>query len=186
MEGLIHIYCGEGKGKTTAAVGLGIRAAGYQIPVVFVQFMKDDKSSEISVLKTTKCIQVLHSPKNYGFYSYMKDYEKEQTKIMYEELLDKALELAKEVVKDIDLKADNDRITGLLILDEVISAYRYGLIPKDILIEFLKNKPSSLEVVLTGRDPSEELIELADYITEMKKIKHPYDKGVKARSGIEK
>ncbi len=175
MKGLIHIYCGEGKGKTTAAVGLGIRAAGSQLPVIFVQFMKDNTSSEINILREIKNIHILHAPKNYGFYSCMNDYEKEETKIMYEDLLNKAIELAKEIVID-----------GLLILDEIISAYEYQLISRDLLINFLKQKPANLEVVLTGRDPTKELIELADYITEMKKIKHPYDKGVKARAGIEK
>lgn len=169
--GLIHIYCGDGKGKTTASVGLAVRAAGAGKKVVFSQFFKDGTSSEIANLKKLDGITTVHCPVHHGFYFRMNDEQKKKAKADYTALLELALEEAK--------GAD------LLILDEVLSAFCYSVIPQSRLLAFLQNKPSALEVVLTGRDPDQRLLELADYVTEMKKIKHPFEAGVPARKGIE-
>ena len=101
----------------------------------------------------------------------MNDKEKEEARIAYTKLLEEVLEMA----EDYDL----------LILDEAVSSCNHGTIPEDLVVDFLRRKPDNLEVVLTGRKPSERLVELADYVTEMKKIKHPIDDGIIARKGIE-
>ncbi|MBQ2679934.1 MAG: cob(I)yrinic acid a,c-diamide adenosyltransferase [Firmicutes bacterium] len=172
MSGLIHIYCGNGKGKTTAAVGLAIRAAGAGKQVVFAQFLKKGTSSEVGVLKGMKQIEVYTLSTHRGFYKNQTEAERKQTKKEYRELFDTVRERSR---KDVNL----------LILDEIISACNHGIVEEESLIDFLKNKPEGLEVVLTGRSPSQNLLDLADYVTEMKKIKHPFDKGIKARKGIE-
>lgn len=171
MAGLIHIYCGDGKGKTTAAVGLTLRSAGAGNRVVFTQFFKDGSSSEISLLRQISGISVLHADTVGGFWKRMTAEQQAQASRDYTELFHIACERAKNM--------------DLLVLDEVISACNHGTVPEEALLEFLQNKPENLEVVLTGRNPSEALLAQADYVTEMKKIKHPFDHGVLARKGIE-
>lgn len=171
MAGLIHIYCGDGKGKTTAAVGLTLRSAGAGNRVVFTQFFKDGSSSEISLLRQIPGISVLHTKTVGGFWKCMTTEQQAQASRDYTELFHIACERAKNM--------------DLLVLDEVISACNHGAVPEEALLEFLQNKPEHLEVVLTGRNPSEALLAQADYVTEMKKIKHPFDRGVLARKGIE-
>lgn len=171
MSGLIHIYCGDGKGKTTASVGLAVRAAGSGKKVLFTQFFKNGSSSEIAVLKSIPGITVHVNEKYFGLYIRMTDEEKEEARTAYTKLLQEVLAMA----MDYDL----------LILDEAVSSCNHGTIPEDKVVDFLRRKPDNLEVVLTGRKPSERLVELADYVTEMKKIKHPMDDGIIARKGIE-
>ena len=172
-QGMIHIYCGDGKGKTTAATGLAVRAAGSGMKVLFARFLKNENSAELCVLDQIPGIEVIHLPKSYGFYNTQSEEEKAETKQMYEELWKYALDRAKNGACD------------MLVMDEFMAADRYGLIPHEEAIQFLKEKPEGLEVVLTGREPGEELLELADYVTEMRKVKHPFDQGIPARKGIE-
>lgn len=172
-QGMIHIYCGDGKGKTTAATGLAVRAAGSGMKVLFARFLKNENSAELCVLDQIPGIEVIHLPKSYGFYNTQSEEEKAETKQMYEELWKYALDRAKNGACD------------MLVMDEFMAADRYGLIPHEEAIQFLKEKPEGLEVVLTGRDPSDELLELADYISEVKMVRHPFEKGVRARKGIE-
>ena len=155
-QGMIHIYCGDGKGKTTAATGLAVRAAGSGMKVLFARFLKNENSAELCVLDQIPGIEVIHLPKSYGFYNTQSEEEKAETK-----------------------QCD------MLVMDEFMAADRYGLIPHEEAIQFLKEKPEGLEVVLTGRDPSEDLIRTADYVSEIRKVKHPFDCGVYARRGIE-
>lgn len=171
MRGLIHLYCGDGKGKTTAAVGLAIRAAGAGKKVLFTQFYKNGSSSEIPLLREIENIETMHCPVSYGFYKNMSETQKIQAKHDYGMLLDEVLE-----------KAEN---MDVLVLDEAVSACNHGTVSEDEIAAFLENKPHGLEVVLTGREPSLRLMELADYISEIKKIKHPFDKGISARKGVE-
>ena len=171
-KGLIHLYTGDGKGKTTAAVGLAVRAAGAGKKVLFVQFAKDGSSSELKAFAALENIETANVTTYFGFYKFMDEATKKKAEEAYTELLRSSLE---KVVREKDM----------LVLDEITSACRNGLIPKDEVIRFLKEKPEHLEVLLTGRGPAEEFIELADYVTEMKKIKHPYDVGITARLGIE-
>lgn len=171
MNGLVHIYCGKGKGKTTACVGLSVRASGAGKKVLFVQFFKNGVSSEVKSLRMLPNVETLICEKPVNFFLHMDENEKNEAKQLYSELLNKAFE-----------QSEN---ADLLVLDEIISTCHYGIADEKLLLDFLKNKREDLEVVLTGREPSEALMACADYITEMQKIKHPYDKGIKARQGIE-
>lgn len=171
MSGLIHIYCGDGKGKTTAAAGLALRASGAGKKVLFAQLLKDGSSSEINNLKKLG-INTRHPDIHRGFFTVLNEKEREEVIKSTGEMLNGVFKEAMDGI-------------GLLVLDEIISACRFKLVSETDLIDFLRNKPIGLEVVLTGREPSEELLSLADYVTEMKKIKHPFDKGIPAREGIE-
>lgn len=172
MKRLIHIYCGDGKGKTTACVGLTVRAAGADLKVVFTQFLKDNKSSEIRIVEDLPNVQFIPCKQSFGFFWNMTDEEKKKAREVYSDLLKEVIEKSK--------KAD------MLVLDEIIATYNNNLIDREYLLDFLRNKPESLEVVMTGRNPADELVKLADYISEIKKIKHPFDKGIDSRIGIEK
>ncbi len=171
MPGFIHIYCGDGKGKTTAATGLALRAACSGMNVVFTQFFKNGRSSEIRGLSKFKNIRLMHCPQNYGLWKRMTEQQRLQAKQDYSKLLEIAL--------------DASKTADLLILDEVISACNHETISEDVVYAFLKQKPENLEVVLTGRNPSARLLDLGDYVTKMEKIKHPFDRGIPARKGIE-
>lgn len=174
MRGLVHIYSGDGKGKTTASIGLSIRCAGSGGDVLFSQFIKNNQSSELNILKQIPNIQLITCDKTFGFISRLSEEERFEAKEVYSNYLYHVLEL---------VKTKNFRI---LVLDEIIGAFNYDVIDRQTLIDFLKSKPESLEVIMTGRNPGLELIELADYISEVKKVKHPFDHGVGARIGIEK
>lgn len=168
---MVHIYCGDGKGKTTAAMGLALRMAGAGKNVLIGQFFKDGSSGEIKVLKTIPGVEVLHCETVPGRYVHMTEPQKEQARKDYTAYLLTLLEQGK----------DSD----LLVLDEVISALNRVIVPIEPVTAFLRDFGPKLEVVLTGRNPAPELVEVADYVTEMRKEKHPFDKGVRARKGIE-
>lgn len=170
MAGLIHLYCGDGKGKTTAAVGLAVRASGAGKQVVFTQFFKDGSSSEVESLKFLG-IRTFHAQTVKGFYRSMNEQQRQQARQDYTALFRQVTAAAQDA--------------DLLILDEIVSACNRGVVPEELVVDFLRGKPDQLEVVLTGRDPSPALMELADYITEMRKLRHPYDRGTAARKGVE-
>jgi cob(I)alamin adenosyltransferase len=172
-KGLIHVYCGDGKGKTTAALGLALRAAGSGMKVVILQFLKGRPVNELESLKLIPGITVLRNSKDFGFYNTMTDQDKADITRMHNENLKKALDLVQK------------EAYGLLILDEISAAYNHGLVGKEIIDDLIENKSEELELVLTGRDPAPLFLEKADYISEIKKIKHPYDKNIGARKGIE-
>ena len=174
MKGLVHIYSGDGKGKTTASVGLCIRCVGSGGDVLFSQFIKNNQSSELNILKQIPNIQVITCDKTFGFISRLSEEERFEAKKVYSDYLYHVLELVK------------TRNFRMLVLDEIIGAYNYDVIDRQTLIDFLKNKPESLEVIMTGRNPALELIELADYVSDIKKVKHPFEHGISARIGIEK
>ncbi len=171
MQGLIHIYCGDGKGKTTAAIGLAVRAAGSGKKVLLLQFFKDGRSSEFSALAHVPGIEVIPQTRTFGFSWTLTPEEKEEARDYYAGLLEEAFRRAGGF--------------GLLVLDEAMSACTTGMIDVARLLALLREKPAELEVVLTGRNPSQALLDAADYVTEMKKIRHPYGQGVPARKGIE-
>ncbi len=173
MAGCVHIYCGDGKGKTSAAVGLAVRAAGRGLKVLVVRFLKTDDSGEVMVLQKIPGITVVPCDRTFGFVFRMNEAQKAEAAQYFTERFRGACEAA---VKD---------GYDMLILDEMMASCNYGMVPEAEAVEFLKNRPEEMEVVLTGRDPSEKLCELADYVTEMKMEKHPFTKGVAAREGIE-
>ena len=174
MQGLIHIYTGNGKGKTTAAVGLAVRCSGSGEQVVFAQFLKNNRSSERNILGKIPEIHLVSSEKIYGFYKNLSEKQKAEAKVTYTKLLESAIHKVAET---------NSR---MLILDEIIGAYNHDLVDRGLLVRYLKEKPESLEIVLTGRNPESSLMELADYVSDIQKIKHPFDRGIPARKGIEK
>ncbi len=171
-KGCLHIYCGDGKGKTTASVGLAVRAAGYGLKVLFCQCMKDGSSGEVEMLKKLG-IDYCCCTEKFGFFWNMTEEQKEQAGHAYTHLFE-----------DVTRKAEDEGY-DLLVIDEFMSAYNHGMICQKTALHFLVNRPEGLEVVLTGRDPGEELLRLADYVTKMKKVKHPFDEGMPARRGIE-
>ncbi|MDF2586795.1 MAG: cobA [Anaerocolumna sp.] len=172
-KGLIHVYCGDGKGKTTASMGLALRAIGSGMKVVFLQFLKGRQVSELESLKLLPNLTVLRNNRDYGFYNTMSNQDKiEITKLHNENLL-KAFVMIESNQCD------------LLILDEITATYRYQLIDTKAIDNLIINKKPELELVLTGRNPDTLFIEYADYVSEIKKIKHPYDKNIAARKGIE-
>lgn len=173
MQGLIHIYTGDGKGKTSTAIGLTIRAAGSGMKVVFGQFLKDGSSSEFQILNTIPNIICISCKKHFGLIKYMSKEQLEEARNYYREYWKQLLEMSREE------KAD------MLILDEFIPAYQNDFINKEEAIQWLQHKPEKLEVVLTGRNAPDEMRELADYYMEIQKIKHPFEKGIMARLGIE-
>ena len=171
MKGLIHVYTGDGKGKTSASLGLAVRARGAGKKVMFAQLFKKD-SGEINALKQLGISFVQHSSSHPFFKKYTDD-----------ELKQKARECAafvKNVFKETK-KAGYD----ILIIDELGPALGFDLLREKDLIKMIKSRPEKTELVMTGRGFSEEIIKLADYVTEMKMIKHPFNNGVKARKGIE-
>lgn len=173
QHGCIHIYTGDGKGKTTAAVGLAVRFAGNGGKVLFTQFLKDGTSSEIGVLKEIPNIRVRSFTEQLGFSFYMNEEQKKSAAEKYTAYLKEIIGTAEKMTN------------GLLVFDEALAAYNLDFIDHTLFLNFLKNKPESLEVVLTGRDPAPELVALADYVSEVRKVKHPYDRGIMARWGIE-
>ena len=172
-KGLIHIYCGDGKGKTSAATGLAVRAAGCRKQVLFARFLKNEDSGELEILDRIPEIHVIHLERSFGFYRTLTEEEQAEVRRMYEALW-----------HDIVRRAETDAY-DVLVMDEFMAAYNYGLIGHDAAFAFLREKPERLEVVLTGRDPDEALVELADYVSEIRKVKHPFDRGIRARRGIE-
>ena len=171
--GLVHIYCGDGKGKTSASTGLAVRAAGRGFRVVIARFLKNDDSGEVEILKSVPGITVLPCEKEFGFVFAMDEAAKREATEYYKELFRKAAAAVQEIHAD------------LLVMDEIMAAMFYNMVPEQEVLQFLKTRPENLEVVMTGRDPSEAICEVADYITEMKMIRHPYEKGISARMGIE-
>lgn len=174
MTGLIHIYTGNGKGKTTAACGLGIRAWGNGMRVLMVQFLKGSDTGEI------KCFEKLGD--NFVFHRgrKVKGFVWNMTKEQLEDTRNICLEDL-EWVKNAINSSDFD----LLIMDEIMASISNGFLRINEVADFLKNKPEKLEVVLTGRNAPKELVELADYVSEINPQKHPFEKGVPARKGIE-
>lgn len=170
--GLTHFYYGYGKGKTTAAMGLAVRASGCGRKVVIVQFLKNINSAEVAQMNKLG-INVLRGQATNAFSLNMTPEELEETRKIHERNFNEAKSLIESGECD------------MLVLDEVIDAYQLDLLDKEAFEKFVKEKPSWLELIITGHKSEEWLVELADYVTEDVKIKHPFDKGIKARKGIE-
>ena len=166
---MIHVYFGDGKGKTTAAAGLAARMAGYGKKVLFMQFLKGGISGEITSLKKLG-ITVIRCDREYPFVQNMTDAEKLKITNFHNEELRYALSHAEAF--------------NMIVLDEVFSAVEFGLIDNSLLTELVGNIENA-ELVMTGHNPDKCFIEIADYVTEIKKIKHPFDNGTDARLGVE-
>lgn len=171
--GLIHFYYGDGKGKTTAALGLALRALGCGKRVVLVQFLKNTPSGELEALAHFDSMMVFRGKAGAHFTFAMTEEERRQTKAIHEDNLARAIALAQSGQCD------------LLILDEVTDALQTGMLGEALLRDAVLKKPDGLELVLTGHNAVDWLVQTADYVTEMKKHKHPFDRGVAAREGVE-
>ena len=169
----VHLYCGDGKGKTTAAVGLAVRAAGHGGAVVVAQFLKDGTSGECWSLSKLENVTLLAANPVRKFSFQMDEAEKRQTADAVRRTFAAATGFA---VRE---------GARLLVLDEVCAAISCGFLDEQAVLDFLDSRPDTLEVVLTGRDPSDALRQRADYLTEMVKRRHPFDHGVAAREGVE-
>ena len=169
---MIHLYCGDGKGKTTAAMGLALRALGWGRRVVICQFLKNGDSGERLALERFEQAVVLPVPDTMKFTVQMTEAEKEQTRREMTDLFDRAADLVRRNGCD------------LLVLDEVCAAITTGMLPPE-RVEALLDEAGEVEIVLTGRNPAACLRQRADYITEMAACRHPFEQGRPARLGIE-
>lgn len=168
---MVIVYTGEGKGKTTAALGLVVRAVGYKKKCLIVQFGKNSFSGELKSLKKLK-IKFIQGGK--GF-----------VKIMGDKLPLSEHKKAAEQTYNILYKEVTSGEWDLVVADEIIGAAVSKLISFAEILQLVKNKPQGLDLVLTGRHASKKLVKLADLVTEMKEIKHPFQKGIQAKKGID-
>ena len=166
--GLIHVFYGNGVGKTTRAVGLSVRAAGKGLKVHFVQFMKAGDSGEVAVLQKIENINY-HCPGAHPFVI-------NEPKPVHYEHAAKAYQMACQAVED---KPE------MLVCDEILNAVFFGVLKVEQVLDLIGLCRGKIELVLTGRPPLPEIIEAGDYVTELVEIKHPYNTGVKPRYGIE-
>jgi cob(I)alamin adenosyltransferase len=166
---MIHLYTGEGKGKTTAAMGLAIRAAGRGKKVVIVQFLKGADTGELHSLGLIPNITVIRNSEAKGFF--------------HTATPEIRLKITEE--NNENLKAALALPYDLIVLDEVCAAYELEAVDRKTVDDLLRGFSSEKELVLTGRNPPRHFCDTADYISEIRKVKHPFDKGVQAREGIE-
>jgi cob(I)alamin adenosyltransferase len=169
-KGLVHLYTGTGKGKTTAALGLAMRALGNGWKVCMVQFMKGGEYGEIESFKQLENFKI----QKLGTTGFV-DRKKPSARDIEE--AKKGLVAAREAI-------GSDKY-DLVILDEIVCALDFGLLELPPIVDLIKNKPDRVELVLTGRGAPQALVDLCDYVTEMREAKHPYQRGVAARKGIE-
>lgn len=170
---MIQLYTGEGKGKTTAALGQAVRAAGCGKHVIFAQFMKGNDTGELHILSRIENIRMIRSEKNFGFYSTLSEEDKEELTKIHNRIMDELL------------KAAEEKSCDMIVLDEITYPVKWKLLDVEKVKKLLAFSDISMELVFTGRDPAGFLADSADYITEMQCIRHPYHKGLKARKGIE-
>ncbi len=171
-KGLVQVYTGEGKGKSTASFGLALRAFGQGFRVYIIQFLKTAVNcGEVKAFRKLYPEVIIKSFGRKGFIN------KGAVTPEDLELARKAMEEAARVLADGD--------ADLLILDEICNALYYNLITTEEVVDLVRKKPKHVELILTGRNCPSELIEIADLVTEMKEIKHPYRKGIGSRRGIE-
>ena len=170
---MVHLNSGDGRGNTTTAMSLAVRCPGRGHRGPGPPGRTDGSSSELAPLSRTEGAEVVPQTRAFGFTWTLSPEEREEAGIYYSGLLEKTWEKA---------AAGG---YGLLVLDEALGACAAGLIDEGRLLALLDSAPEGLEVVLTGRGPSQALLDRADYVTEMRKIKHPFDRGVAARRGVE-
>jgi cob(I)alamin adenosyltransferase len=169
-RGYVHVYTGNGKGKTTAALGLALRAAGAGYSVYIAQFIKSERYSEVAILERftpeVKCRQ-------FGRGCWLRG----EPSQMDTDLAQQALETVRVILESADYR--------VVVLDELITALYFKLVELQQILDLVVAKPDSVELVLTGRYAPEALIHAADLVTEMREVKHYYQQGVLARKGIE-
>lgn len=169
--GLVHVYTGTGKGKTTAALGLVMRSVGHGHKAIVIQFMKGEiKYGELNSIGELKGADI----EQYGRPDFVNKEDPAQVDI---DLAHEGFQRAKEVISSGEY--------DLVVLDEMNVALDYGLLDEEDVIEMIEGRPDGIEVVLTGRSASPSIIDIADLVTVMAEVKHPYMKGIEGREGIE-
>ncbi|MCR5666362.1 MAG: cob(I)yrinic acid a,c-diamide adenosyltransferase [Eubacterium sp.] len=169
---MLHLYIGDGKGKTTAAMGLALRAAGRGNHVVIGQFLKDGSSGEVEAFSYVPGIDVISYSGLVKFTMHMTEEEKERAMVSYPQYLSSLVKTAM------------NKGASVIVLDEIVDAVNAGLIEVDEVLAAIEDL-KDCEVIMTGRNPSQAFVDRADYVSEVKKIKHPFDRGIPARKGIE-
>ncbi len=167
-RGLVHVYTGNGKGKTTAALGLALRASGQGLRVGFIQFLKGEVSGEHMFVARYHPFEIVRTSSGSKFTRTPQELKEDARRTLAQ-------------AREMMLSASYD----LLVLDEVCVAIHEGLIGVDQVLALLKEKPAPLEMVLTGRYAPPELLERADLVTEMCAVKHPFEQGIRGRRGTE-
>lgn len=168
-----HIYTGDGKGKTTAAMGLALRAIHAGRRLAIIQFLKGRESGEIALLKNYENVEILRGKPSTKFTNAMSTDELEQTRKLHNSQLESIISHMKR--GEIDL----------IILDEVFGALNLKLLDEQLLKQILELAGDDIELIMTGRGAPDSYIEVADYVSEILSIKHPFDKGLKMRKGVE-
>ncbi|MBN1623921.1 MAG: cob(I)yrinic acid a,c-diamide adenosyltransferase [Clostridia bacterium] len=172
-KGLFHIYYGNGKGKTTACTGLAIRMAGSGGKVLYSFMQKGVKSSEVRLMEKLENIDVLQVCKMTKFTFLMDEKERAEYNRQHREGLDEIIEKAGAGKYD------------LVVVDEMLGAIKEGAVDIDAVLKFVKNENRAYELVFSGREAPDLLVELADYASRIEEVRHPYTKGIKGRKGIE-
>jgi len=183
-KGIVEVYTGNGKGKTTASIGLAIRASGWGLKVSIYYFMKTGGYGENISLSSFKNIKQKFFGKDY-FLTKDENIAKKFNAVLVKE---KPPEDYVKLVKDGIEEARKEMMSlesDIIIMDEILTALFYGLVELNELLSLIDEKPENVELVLTGRYAPKEIIDRADLVTEMLEIKHPYSKGMPARKGIE-
>ena len=170
---MIQIYTGNGKGKTTAAIGQGIRAAGNGFKVIMVQFLKSGETGELNIIRNIDNFEIKRFEREKGFTCELNEEELDELRGE----IKTAYNYIKKVIKNNEC--------NMLIIDEIMAVLKNKFLSEEEVLELLNMSNEEMEIVLTGRDVPQVLVERADLVTEMKLIKHYYNKGIPARKGIE-
>jgi cob(I)alamin adenosyltransferase len=196
-QGLVQVYTGTGKGKTTASLGLALRAVGHNLKVVMIQFMKSGDTGELFAIERyvphisiVQCGKEALDEKQLKIFGFEGVEEKRRENKLTEdevyvflpdeeerEACRRGVELAKKLVMS--------GTVDVVILDEINCVMDKNLVDVNEIVELIKNKPRHVELILTGRGAPEQILDVADYVSEIRRVKHPYDKGILARKGIE-
>ena len=174
QRGCVHIYCGEGKGKTEICVGLAIRAAGAGLKVLFNQFLKNGDSSECVILSQIPNLTLWVERPVHKFWQRMNLEEQQQTQRFYSARL---ADIRQQMMAD---------VYDVIILDELIGAVCAGVISENEVIQLIDARPQGVELLMSGRYPTSSLLERAHYVSQLEAVKHPFkDEQLPARKGIE-
>ena len=198
---MIQLYTGDGKGKTTAAVGQAVRASGSGYRVIFCQFMKGGESGELEVLKGLPQVEIYRCEREFPFFNAMTNWDKEEITEIHNEIIRNIIRRFDGLNNTGNISVNGSGAVGLMVvLDEITYPLNWGLIDVSLFKDLVgkmkalyngrsgdsgEESLSRIELVLTGREPDRFILENADSITEMKKLRHPFDCGIQARKGIE-
>ena len=207
---MIHLYSGDGKGKTSIAVGMAIRMAGAGGHIIFAEFMKGNESSELNILRQLPQVKVLKVNKEFGFFNEMSDEDKAEITGLHNEIIEEIEEFVEQIKSNEQSNPEHDEVPKcegnsehnvvqgykgdarkdacpqvIIVLDEITYPCRWNLIDEKLVRKLLKELPDCAELVMTGRDPLDYMIEASDYWSDVEMKRHPFEKGMSARIGVE-